>query len=1501
MLGAKSAVFVFILGIFCKISLGSPIINAYLTSSFEAPPFVSVFLETVAAQKESLFFPLLDIISKKKQILSEFNSDNYHYLRNLVYDSKILTDNVSLSILDYELALQSSAPKVHTYYRYYNDTVISEMISRNFTLECKNWILVNERQYCSIDEFSKLGNIENEDTKSTKLLSFDHVFYNGKNNNPVLAVLYADLSSDDYAVYHSFLYEKAKLGNLKYIFRHKPGTFYSTPLYLSGYGVQASLKKTDYLVIDDRKIVEDVYEKTPLESYSSNRGSNSFLPDIQGDEIKSLTNTELKELGLSVAQFVMQSETPLETLNLVLQDFPKYASYLSTIKISKKNLKKMASNYKYLGPEKTMFFINGLQVDPYKINGFSLLKYLKKEHDLVSSLQKLGLTLKQAKSLITNGDVSNLFNTFLNTRFDFRDSYEGGKNIIWLNDIENDPNYMHFSNDIYHYFNDLPNEQLHMVRRNLHHVIIPLDFSKKIDLSMFKDIFLFIQNLLPIRFGIFPILKDPKDIPLIKIFYHLFNTYGIESAIEYMLYLEPNLRHNKTVLSRNYRYIVFKYDLDLNLKEINIDNIIRSEKIEQYILGAKKWSSRLNIENDDFLIVNGKFIKKNQNWGTLAFEIFMNDVNIIKEKIIKKSLTNDVNILDYLLEDSVYERNVYIYPSNKMIRSKKLIDYVYSDENLKFSSINENLNTELSFWLIADFDTKKGLEFMKSSLKYMIEYPYTSLRFLHNPKLNNENKFNNFSLFLFLLNERNINVTESILNYIETLLNNYNDFKEIKYPYFILDMYNSSEFLLNSIKAKLYWENMRNLLDKLEFSPGEFGLLANGYVIGPLPESCDFVFDDFKSLGNFYNISIISPLKTIFKKLKIKVPRYKTFFPVLSSIILSNIISEKHDSSYSSFSGRDKIYDLARKLTPSFTLGDQKKSIFEVKVILDPLNEISQKLVPILSVLEQIHGVYLEVYLNPLQEVSKLSINRFYRYVLNPSLKFDNNGNLIYPNAVFEGLPASHLYTIDYDFLESWIVTQKESIYDLDNLLLSDLSSRGVKKVRAIYELKYILIEGYAEEINSQNVPAGVQLFLKTKKDNFVTDTIIMNNFGYFQFKANPGIFKIDIVNNKDNDIFEISKIHDSFGSNNNKFSEEIILESFEGVTIFPKFIKNSKKEKNRILKESNDFNNNLEFNSIISDNILSQQIEEPIFNTSIRKSHAEINIFSIASGHLYERFLYIMILSVLKHTKHTVKIWFIENFLSSSFKNLLPYVADELGFEYELITYRWPHWLNSQKEKQRQIWAYKILFLDVLFPLDLNNIIFVDADQIVRTDLKELVDMDLKGAPYGYTPMCDSRKEMDDYSALYVVDLEKFRKIAAGDILRQHYQILSQDPESLSNLDQDLPNNLQNIIPIFSLPQNWLWCRTWCSDESLKDAKTIDLCNNPMTKESKLERARSQIPEWNEYDKTIEDLISRILKQRKNKTNESYTDNIAIPIDMIQNTQFNSDKKNKQNIRDEL
>lgn len=75
------------------------------------------------------------------------------------------------------------------------------------------------------------------------------------------------------------------------------------------------------------------------------------------------------------------------------------------------------------------------------------------------------------------------------------------------------------------------------------------------------------------------------------------------------------------------------------------------------------------------------------------------------------------------------------------------------------------------------------------------------------------------------------------------------------------------------------------------------------------------------------------------------------------------------------------------------------------------------------------------------------------------------------------------------------------------------------------------------------------------------------------------------------------------------------------------------------------------------------------------------------------------------------------------------------------------------------------------------EQVIYVDADQVVRADIAELWDLDLQGHAYAYTPFCTSRKETLGFqfwqqgywkdhlrgrpyhiSALYVVDLQRFR-----------------------------------------------------------------------------------------------------------------------------------------------
>ncbi|PWN22586.1 hypothetical protein BCV69DRAFT_311378 [Microstroma glucosiphilum] len=569
-----------------------------------------------------------------------------------------------------------------------------------------------------------------------------------------------------------------------------------------------------------------------------------------------------------------------------------------------------------------------------------------------------------------------------------------------------------------------------------------------------------------------------------------------------------------------------------------------------------------------------------------------------------------------------------------------------------------------------------------------------------------------------------------------------------------------------------------------------------------------------------------------------------------------------------------------------FEVGNRSTARLRFQAIVNPLAERTQRWASIFRLLSSLPDVHLEVIMNPQHTSSEMPLKRFYRFSAPKALAFDDAGQEIAPTLSFNDLPQDAVLTMGLEAPPAWLTMASEAVYDLDNILLRDVPEDGREAgVLAVYDLKQILIEGHAREVLTNNIPAGLQLLLQTPDGSQTLDTIVTANLAYFQFRARPGLYSLSIRPGKGDELYEMKSVGnlgwDSPGVE--VTGDSITLDTLQGLTIYPTVKKRPGKEKENLIEPiagAKDLKKGvkpLTAAKSFFDNL--KKAASTAATPELKKSNqAELNIFTVASGHLYERMTYIMILSVLRHTNSTTKFWFIENFLSPSFKEFIPHLAKEYGFQYEMVTYAWPHWLRAQREKQRTIWGYKILFLDVLFPLDLDKVIFVDSDQVVRTDLKELTEIDLQGSPYGFPPMGDDSDDMEGYrfwktgywkdflrgrpyhiSALYVVDLKRFRSITAGDVLREQYHALSADPHSLSNLDQDLPQVLMDHIPIHTLDQEWLWCETWCSTDWLHKAKTIDLCSNPKTHEAKLDRARRQIPEWTELDEEVQRLARRV------------------------------------------
>lgn len=751
-----------------------------------------------------------------------------------------------------------------------------------------------------------------------------------------------------------------------------------------------------------------------------------------------------------------------------------------------------------------------------------------------------------------------------------------------------------------------------------------------------------------------------------------------------------------------------------------------------------------------------------------------------------------------------------------------------------------------TIWIIADLNEERGRELLKNGLKYLKGSSGVRLTFVPNVDKTdavNSKKDLNAIVWSMLNTFDGKEATDRVLRVLEG---------DDKIPDSVKGFLSVAELHLKMIRV--YCQRV------LKFKSGVTSVITNGRIFGPFDEKELFTTDDFNLLEKINQQQYIVKVKDALKSIK-----NEDFDLELSSDVMLSLLSLLMPKTSSK-----NRFNIPSDLREDFTVVKLPPKIkdepsFNIVAVLDPASRGAQKISALLILLRQVVNCDLKVFLCSVDKHSDMPVKNFYRFVAEPELQFTAEGRLTNgPVAKFVGLPANPLLTQNLAVPENWMADLIRSVYDLDNIRLSDIGG----PVHSEYELEYLLLEGHCFDTTTGSPPRGLQFTLGTKEQEVVVDTIVMANLGYFQLKANPGAWTLKLRYGKSAEIYDITNVD---GLNTihavNDGLVSVVINSFRSHVLKVRVTKKPDKLNADLLGED-------EQPSGIWDSITSTFTG----STGTEAAVETINIFSVASGHLYERLLRIMMLSLLKHTKQPVKFWFLKNYLSPQFKDFLPEMAREYNFAYELVQYKWPRWLHQQTEKQRTIWGYKILFLDVLFPLDVKKIIFVDADQIVRADISELYEMDLGNAPYAYTPFCDSRKEMDGFrfwnsgywrnhlqgrkyhiSALYVVDLKRFRKVAAGDRLRGQYQALSQDPNSLSNLDQDLPNNMIHQVAIKSLPQEWLWCETWCSDDGLKHAKTIDLCNNPLTKEAKLTAAQRIVPEWKDYDNEIKSLMARI------------------------------------------
>ncbi|KAI9335332.1 UDP-glucose:glycoprotein glucosyltransferase-domain-containing protein [Obelidium mucronatum] len=1494
------------------VAAGSPSVSTWINTTWAAPPVYLQTLEFLAAsgaQRQSVF-ALAGQLAARGFSASAFAA-------------ALGGDSEARALLGLALATHAAAPAVAARFAYYDQVVRPR--APVAAAACPAWVAWRGEAFCAADVAAldaALAAAENTENTNEPLLPGDHV--HGAAAAAARLVLYADLRARDFLALHAPLMAWADAGRAQVVLRYKPVDSAESrdPLYLSGYGVELAIKSTEYKVIDDRSTDAGAKDKSDQAQaddasdsakVSANDGPPSlFVFDDEEEAVmKSLAAEDIKEIGVKAANIVLTAESPLDALIQVSQDFPKYSHLIAKRPVSPQQRMDLRHNQRSIVNAGTnLFLLNGIQMGLKDMNIFSLLTAMRKELGLIRSLQTLSLTADEAVRLLSLPSSTAASDSDLGwgDAFDVRD-----ESVVWWNDLEHDKRYKQFPRSLQDLLQPSYPGQLKYVAKNMFHVLFVLDLTNIDHLLIQVDIFKFIEHSVPLRFGLLPLIGDKDSSGALlaaRAFLRIIKTHGRKEARDFILTLLKEIKANENKSTKDSVVSIVETAFE-SVASSGFVELMESNEDAEVLAGYRKLLNRIGMNgNSGALFLNGKFIDLDENWQQNMLAPYPKMLQFLQMKVYEGVVVDKQNIYDFFMtQPNVHQRrNPYIFPSED--HPLRFVDFLGKKVDSKMlkslSYVSEREGAVVSIIVIADFESSAGLRLAQSSLEFISTSPQSRVSFIHNPSLKRITTLSTRTLLhkavkLLVTAGSSTSITSTLVDAIKALGEGDFNFAGNGKLFDQGDVdsgADNGEFEKWSATATLFAKNV------VGFKDGEAGVIVNGRVVGPFANPELFTDEDMELLTSNEYRDRIEKIDDALTAMTLGGVSDKAKWISDAVMKISALTADQSSSDVDSDGEKGRTSIEWGENSYGLTIGNAATSSLRFTVVLDPLTEIAQKTSSILKVLSKLPGVSIKLLLNPATMLEDLPIKRFYRYVLHEDVQYDSQGRRVAPQALFKNIPVEPLLTLGLDVPRAWVVRASDSIHDLDNIKLDSL--KPGQNVESYFQLNHILVEGHAREVHSSTPPRGVQFVLGTPATPHMVDTITMTNLGYLQLKANPGIWQMRLREGRSSEVYQIESVSEKYSS---KAQDDapldgyatVVVDTFEGVTIYPVVKKRPGMEKEDVL-EPNEIDKRASATAVARPAATAtatgvwDQLKSRVWgskDTSVQSvaaptSNATINIFSIASGHLYERFMGIMMLSVMRNTKSPVKFWLIENFLSPKFMNFVPHLAKAYNFEYEFITYNWPHWLRATTRKERTIWAYKILFLDVLFPLNLDKVIFVDADQVVRVDMKELVDLDLEGAVYGYTPMGDSRPEMEGFrfwktgywaghlqgrpyhiSALYVIDLKRFRQLLAGDRLRQQYQMLSADPNSLANLDQDLPNNMIHEIPIFSLPKEWLWCETWCSDAELKTAKTIDLCNNPLTKEPKLKRAKRIIKEWVELDNLVQAVADRVEAEQRAQHDE--------------------------------
>ncbi|AET39847.1 Kre5p Ecym_5056 [Eremothecium cymbalariae DBVPG len=1157
-----------------------------------------------------------------------------------------------------------------------------------------NWFELNNKRYWKTDDsyYLKSGELESQRKIPDLDVLFEEEGVIGVNSEAPLIVFYGDPATEEFEAFNRNLYHEAMDGKLRLVWR-PTGLRSKTPenKYSKYYPYDYTLKAEAW----NQEVIAEV--EIPREFSST----TYRLGNVSQEELETL---DLKATTLILKRFkdTKNLNDTIQYARQIIDNFPLIASQLANIEVDVESAAEVLDaciengiSYDSIG-----VYVNGQQWKLTALNPWSFIMAIiserKKIKGVLSTLQSQNsdIRLHDAKNFLTKYSQIGVLNLqdLQPVRYDFHRIPGFSESVIYFNNLEEDPQYKNLSSDISVFYEKSEFGEIPAYKENWNEIVFVIDFDNLRDQN-FKDILAGLHRSLnvvesgyPQRIGLLPLYRGKEN-------EYVRNIYKLK---------DQDLSDLKSYLK------------SFNANDFNITS-------DASVPSVKEILQKFRI-TDNSIIINGQIhpFKKN-SWNYFVASTIKHDVTYLKRALKKSKSENVRDVLharsfthrDQRLIPDFFEDAIYTTTNNSIFGTLK-------DRVVTYNS-DKTYNILHTITLVDDFNTKQAIERLINLIN--IELKGLRIRLIHKGELSAKWKelcgkiaSNDNILYEYLTKiskrasskaKSDPSVKNALREWLLDLpldLISQDSFCLINGRYF---HFNSSDVLTNTQWHAILQRESRRTIDVMN--------ILNGVIPTMVNEKVD---PDF-----------IEQLSS-----------YATYLFYVGANIFNNGVDFTSEATLPRMNVLD-FFD--QKMLPSVIYNGNVNAEVNITVIMDPLEERSQKFLHLVDIVQSLSFVNLNIVLLPTKSLAVMPIHRIYS-----------------TDDLFED--ADDLFFVSRD-IPSTISAENSSIIVQAHVFQDELISKAT-------------VEGVGGVCLEIVNPYGIPL----------SRAISMTTFGYAQFSL-PA-FERNLTIRSCDESFTVSSF------SNNAKPDFVPVKSFDVVDLKPHrvVVKIESKIKNHKGQKLFEYDNEI---------------------------NVHVTIHDLRDEYLFKQKL-LTILSNLD-SNGRVHFWLSHvSELSIELKRILTFV--ELNTDqrvlFSRITYAWPVWLRPQRFSERRQDVSRIMFLDVMFPYNhINKLIILSLKETDTPDLAALKNLKTRayftmkqhrGNGYweeGYWKkfLGENNLKFYDFSSTFVVDMARYRDTQAGHYLRIHYQRLSSDINSLLNIDGDLANSLQLILPIRTLRVN--------------------------------------------------------------------------------------------------